>query len=76
MPKPHPFEPFFQYWSDNDLRDLLSQHLSLATEYTLDNELEIARVEWEKAQRVKELLAQRQKHSHDLSAIWKPDVSE
>lgn len=76
LSKLHPFEPFFQDWSDSELRNLREQHLSLATKYTIDNELDLARVEWDKATRLKELLAERQKHSHDLNSIWKPDLSE
>lgn len=76
LSKPHPFEPFFPDWPDSELRSLLQQHSSLATEYAIDNDLDLARAEWDKATRLKELLAERQQHSHDLSAIWKPDVSE
>jgi hypothetical protein len=75
MPK-HPFEHFFADWPDSELRELLAQHKALAELFTQDNKPEWANAELKKAERLKELLTERQKHSHDLNTIWKPDVSE
>lgn len=76
MSKPHPFEHLFVDWPDSELRELLAQHKALAELFTQDSKPEWANAELKKAKRLEELLAERQKHSHDLNTIWKPDVSE